>query len=470
MSQRCLLGLGAVLAIGLTAVAAAADDGFRPLAPGVLTVIPPDLSTDDTIQRGDILEVTRGLADRAWKPRRDAVGGTLVERAKGRVYPRDVWCLEFAYKPPRHIDVDVPGPDLTMRRKRVLYLLYRVRNTGGRRTTNQPDDPTVLAREAFEQPVRFLPHFVLESVEGLAHPEGSIHYRGYLDRVIPEAIEPIKRREGIAGRLYDSASMVETDLAPGEERWGVAAWTGVDPRIDFFSIFVRGLTNAVRWRSDPGARMTPDDPPGIGTEHALESLRLDFWRHGDEAAFEEEEVSVGHAGLMERMAIGVRVLEVIGRPELTQASARDGLERLGGRALLQRPVAGLSTSEARSVELAFALSVPDPALVVLYEPWSLTSALEPYAVHRAITMLAERAPVIVLTSSAVGIPGATDHTWVLDSGRLGAQGIEGRRGIDPLGVDGGVGHIHERHGVRRAPGRRHARGARRHRSRCRPRR
>lgn len=105
----------------------------------------------------------------------------------------------------------------------------------------------------------------------------------------------------------------------------------------------------------------------------------------------------------------------------------DGLERLGGRALLQRPVAGLSTSEARSVELAFALSVPDPALVVLYEPWSLTSALEPYAVRREISRLAERAPVIVLSSSAAGAPGATEHTWALDSGRLGAHGIEGRR-------------------------------------------
>ncbi len=329
--QMCIgLACAAVAGIALVAlpVAAVEPDGFRPLAPGVLTVIPPDLSTDDTIQRGDILEITRGLADRAWKPRRDAAGGTLVEMAKNRTYPRDVWCLEFAYKPPRHIDIDLPGPDLTMRRKRALYLLYRVRNTGGRRTTSAADDPLRLEREAFEQPVRFLPHFVLESIEGLAHAEGSIHYRGYLDRVIPEAIEPIRRRERVGGRLHDSASMVETPLAPGEERWGVAVWTDIDPRIDFFSIFVRGLTNAIRWRSDLDARVTADDPPGAGTEHALESLRLDFWRHGDEVAFEEEEVSVGHAGLIERMAIGVRVLEALGRPELTQATAREGLERL----------------------------------------------------------------------------------------------------------------------------------------------
>ena len=323
-----LAAVGAV-AVAWSVVAWAAPDGFRTLAPGVLTVIPPDVSADDTLQRGDILEITRNLADSAWKPKRDAIGGTLVERAKDRTYPRDVWCLEFAYKPPRHIDIDLPGPDLTMRRKRVLYLLYRVKNTGGRRTTTAAADPTSLEIERFVGPVRFLPHFVLESVEGLAHLEGEIHYRGYLDRVIPEAIEPIRRRESVAGRLHDSASMLEAELAPDEERWGVATWTDIDPRIDFFSIFVRGLTNAVRWRSDPDVAVGPDDPPGAGTEHALESLRLDFWRHGDEVSFDEEEVSVGHAGLMERMAIGVRVLEALGRPKLTKATTREGLDQLG---------------------------------------------------------------------------------------------------------------------------------------------
>ena len=330
--RRILRSLAFVSVVALAAapeLLAAVPDGFRELAPGVLTVIPPDVSTDDTIQRGDILEITRGLADTAWTPKRDSVGGTLVERAKDRIYPRDVWCLEFAYKPPRHIDIDLPGRDLTMRRKRVQYLLYRVKNTGGRRSAAPVADPAAFARETYEGPVRFLPHFVLESVEGLAHPEGSIHYRGYLDRVIPEAIEPIRRREGVAGRLHDSASMVETELAPGEERWGVAVWTDIDPRIDFFSIFVRGLTNAVRWRSDPDVAIGADERPGVGTEHALESLRLDFWRHGDEVSFEEEEVSVGHAGLLERMAIGVRVLEALGRPTLTKAKAREGLEQTG---------------------------------------------------------------------------------------------------------------------------------------------
>lgn len=322
--------LAIAVALGVVDRAVAtAPDGFRPLAPGTLIVIPPDTSVDDTMQRGDILEITRGRTDREWSPKRDSPGATLIEQAKNRTYPRDVWCLEFAYKPPRLIDVDVPGPELKMRRKRLWYLLYRVKNVGGRRTVTAQDDDTAFSRERFETPVRFLPHFVLESIEGLSRAEGALSYRGYLDRVVPAAIEPIKRREAIPGRLHDSASMVETPIAPGEERWGVAIWEDIDPRIDFFSIYVRGLTNSIRWRLNENAAFAEEDPPGVGTDHALESLRLDFWRAGDEHDAAEQEVRIGHAGLLERMAIGVRVLEALSRPRLTKAQPTLGLGQLG---------------------------------------------------------------------------------------------------------------------------------------------
>ena len=35
--------------------------------------------------------------------------------------------------------------------------------------------------------------------------------------------------------------------------WGVATWEYVDPRMDFFSIYVKGLTNAYRFADPPGA-------------------------------------------------------------------------------------------------------------------------------------------------------------------------------------------------------------------------
>jgi hypothetical protein len=322
-------GAGGLLANAVTAADADAKGGFRKLAPGVLTVIPPDRSADDTEQRGDLLEITRGLAARKWTPRQAAANATLVELAKNREFQRDIWCLEFAFKPPRMIDVDVPVSDLRMQRKRLWYLLYRVRNAGGRRTVVKPDDPTSRSSEAFEKPVRFLPHFVLESLEPLADAEGNSAYRAYLDRVVPAAMEPIRRREDPALKLYDSASMADEELAPGEERWGVAVWEDIDPRLDFFSIFIRGLTNSIRWRERADADFSERQLPGSGMEQTLECLRLDFWRPGDDRREVEEEMRVGYAGMFERMSLGSRLLEAAGRPRMTKSAPLEALDELG---------------------------------------------------------------------------------------------------------------------------------------------
>jgi hypothetical protein len=335
----CVLTLGAAvwlpatLDLGGAAEAAERDTAgqkaFRRLAPGVLTVIPPRASSDSHVLRGDLLEVTRGLDDQAWKPQQSAQNTTLVERAKNREFQRDIWCLEFAFKPPRFIDVDVPAAELRMQRKRVWYLVYRVRNTGGRRTVIDKNDPTKRTVEPFETPVRFVPHFVLESLEPLSESEGDTAYRSYLDRVVPNAMGPIRRREDPARELFDSASMAATDIPPGGERWGVAVWADVDSRIDFFTITVRGLTNAIRWREQEGATFARDKPPGSEMDHALEALRLDFWRPGDDRDEVDEELNVGYAGMFERMALGGKLLEALGRPQVVKSRPVAGLADLG---------------------------------------------------------------------------------------------------------------------------------------------
>jgi hypothetical protein len=320
--------------------------GFRTLAPGVLTVIPPDRSADDTEQRGDLLEITRGRADRKWTPRQAAVNATLVERAKNREFQRDIWGLEFAFKPPRLIDVDVPVSDLRMQRKRLWYLLYRVRNAGGRRTVVDKDDPTSRRSETFETPVRFLPHFVLESLEPLADSEGNSAYRAYLDRVVPAAMEPIRRREDPGLTLYD-----------------------------------------IRWREKPGADFSKESQPGAGMEQTLECLRLDFWRPGDDRREVEEEMRVGYAGMFERMSLGSRLLEAVGRPRLTKSAPLDGLDQLG---LRWGDLQGASASDLRPldkvVEKLAAIQEPavreavvrslfgDPGTEYLRELWPLLTA------------------------------------------------------------------------------------------------
>jgi transcription antitermination factor NusG len=165
---------------------------------------------------------------------------------------------------------------------------------------------------------------------------GVLGFAGTKDRPIPMRpkeveglLAQIRDREDTRLDLHDSARMSERDLTPGEERWGVAVWEDVDPRIDFFSIYVRGLTNAIRWRPRADATFAADSVPMAGEEHVLESLRLDFWRPGDDATSLDDEMSVGHAGMYERRTIGSRVLEALGRGRQTASAPREGLEQLG---------------------------------------------------------------------------------------------------------------------------------------------
>ncbi|MFM8633854.1 MAG: hypothetical protein ACKOEX_03430 [Planctomycetia bacterium] len=321
VSVSTLLGTDLLGRVGM----AAPPTGFRELAPGTLTVIPADAAAEDTVRHKDLVDVTVGLADMAWTPKQESVNGTLVHVAKNRDFAFDVWCLEFAFKLPRLIDVQVPvldqGGKLVLGSKRCWYLIYRVRNVGGRRTRIDPDDPTKREVETFETPIRFMPHFVLESLEGLTDEEGLTAYRAYLDRIVPAAMGPIRQREDPARRFLDSAQMAEEPIAPGQERWGVAVWEDVDPRFDFFSIFVQGLTNAIDWK-------LRDDGAGKGagelSYEAIKSLRLDFWRPGDARRESEDEMSIGYAGIFERMALGTEIVHAIARPAETAARPADG--------------------------------------------------------------------------------------------------------------------------------------------------
>lgn len=325
--MRCSLftGFALICAALSTPGPAGAADGFRTLAPGTLTVIRADAAAEDTVRRRDLPEATVARAAMAWKPKQDAATETLIAEASDRDFPFDVWCLEFAFKLPRLIDVRMPvldaAGDLTLRTKPCWYMVYRVKNVGWRRTVVDPDDPTKRTVETFQKPVRFLPHFVLESLEGLGDDDGLTAYRGYLDRLVPAAMEPIRNREDPARRFLDSAAMAEQELAPDEERWGVAVWEDVDPRIDFFSVYVRGLTNATDWKLRPDWQKAG---AGSMTHDTLKSLRLDFWRPGDREEGEEA-VSIGYAGIFERMTLGTLVLDALRRPKLTAARPLDGL-------------------------------------------------------------------------------------------------------------------------------------------------
>jgi hypothetical protein len=326
-------GCGVALACTVAALGgnagAAPPSGYRTLAPGALTVIAADTSAEDTVRRRDLQEVTVGRADMEWAPKQAPRATTLVERAKQRDFQFDVWCLEFAFKMPRLINVPVPVADatgqLTLQTKQCWYLVYRVKNVGWRRTVIDPEERSELTLETFEKPIRFMPHLVLESLEALSPDEGITSYRGYLDRLVPSAMSVIRQREDPARRFLDSPAMAAQELAPGEERWGVAVWEGVDPRIDYFSIYVRGLTNAIDWKMRD---VRQADDPTLRSRDVLKSLRLDFWRPGDARDEVEEEMSIGYAGIFERMTLGTEILEALRRSQLTASRPVDGLAML----------------------------------------------------------------------------------------------------------------------------------------------
>ena len=69
----------------------------------------------------------------------------------------------------------------------------------------------------------------------------------------------------------------------------------VDLRIDFFSVFVHGLTNAYRWE-DPAAGVKPGDKIGKGRKFKYKELQLNFWRPGDEFHANDQDFYYGIPG------------------------------------------------------------------------------------------------------------------------------------------------------------------------------
>lgn len=314
-----------------------------------LTVIPPDQSVDDVAQKANLHELAQGRGG-AWDPSHAPTHETLIGLASDRQFLRDVWCLEFAYRPPRTIEVELPGKNLEIQKERVWYLVYRVRNVAvdesgkvtpalkgsTRRVVFEKDeegndDLTRPTTKFVNQSIHFEPHFVFETHEALSRDEGLLEYQDHLDRLVSTAVAPISRREKIPlDMLYDSVSISERPIQPGEERWGVAIWQEIDARIDFFTVFIYGLTNSIRWRHDAELEADLEHSPEY-ERRELECLRLDFYHPGDADHDDFEEVRVVHSGLFEKITLGSRLLEASSRAALTQAKYVEGVRELGVR-------------------------------------------------------------------------------------------------------------------------------------------
>lgn len=270
----------------------------RKLVDGVMTVVGADQNSEDTALGPYDLGFVAEHPELEWtapdfpenKPHFASPSETLLSMSREVILRHDVWGLEFSFKPARLIEVDVPQRSGKMQRKVVWYLIYKVRYTG---KDLLPKTENVVGSDVPEPPesvrfesVRFLPRFTIVSKERNLNIDAQI---------LPSAKEAIAKRERVGKPIYDHIEIGKLDIAVTSTEkdnavWGVATWMDVDPRLDFFAIDVRGLTNAYKIRMDTDGKKNFD----------RKTLRVYFWRPGDSIDESKDRILLGLPALENR--------------------------------------------------------------------------------------------------------------------------------------------------------------------------
>ncbi len=186
-----------------------------------------------------VLVLPLALAPAAALVLAQSVGGFNERDAKMQTNTQDIelgeklWVLNFRFKDPRLITVDIPGKG----KKVVWYLWYQVINNTG-------------------EPRTFIPEFELVTLD-----KHTVHR----DIIIPKALEAIKKIEDPTGYLdiKNSVSIANQPIpvtrpnsAPRPVT-GVAIWDDIfaqEPDTTRFSIFVTGLSNGYAEVDAPGGK------------------------------------------------------------------------------------------------------------------------------------------------------------------------------------------------------------------------
>ena len=288
--DRLISGFGTVVLITVVFAGQAVAQAVKPkkdpssieqteFAPGVVTVIPPAPDPKETYNGPITLktfldehpELEWGGPDFPENaPHFDPRTRTIVEMAKQVILRREIYCLEFSFKPLRQMYVDLPRPDGRMQRKLVWYMVYRVRYRGG---DLRPAGDVVGGARIYKR---------IESISYDSRRFFPIMYltnaatgRRYIDHILPSAKQKIAVREQITAPLHNSVEISRVKIprtsdkdAPGV--WGVVTWEDIDPKTDFLSISILGLTNAFE-----------QDGEGDAAPYRRKALQLHFFRPGD---------------------------------------------------------------------------------------------------------------------------------------------------------------------------------------------
>jgi hypothetical protein len=190
----------------------------------------------------------------------------------------DFWALEVSLKPMRMVSVVVTDPETgEKKRELVWYLVYRVVN----RPLDRPDRTQIDPANALDPAPRERPLFVPEFA--LVTDDNGVQ-EIYEDVLVPEAQAAIIRRERmplknsveIAGQIPE---VTPADAQIPNAVYGVVMWRNIDPRVDFFAVYLTGFSSGYRTAEGPD-----------GTPLTLRrTIVQEFSRPGDEFDQNERE-------------------------------------------------------------------------------------------------------------------------------------------------------------------------------------
>jgi hypothetical protein len=236
-----LLTLGLALGLSVGGLCLAGNPNERDVKPA------PNVQDPDEIYQSDPADPTKTLLDKQGNP---------VPKPDSKV-----WVLDFRFKDPRLIKVDVPGRG----QKVCWYLWYQVINKT-------------------KEPHTFIPDFEL-----VTHDKHTVHH----DQVLPKVQDAIIQIEDPTGYLNikNSVTIAAEPIPPSRENatpkavTGVAIWDDVDPDSNNYSIYVAGLSNGWSQTDNP---IAADKDPIIRRK----TLELNFKRLGDRYNMFSEEIQL----------------------------------------------------------------------------------------------------------------------------------------------------------------------------------
>jgi hypothetical protein len=205
-----------------------------------------------------------------------------------------IWVLDFQFKDPRLITVDIPGRG----RRLCWYLWYRVSNKTG-------------------LPRTFIPDFELVTYD----PPGTYH-----DQVLPKVQEAIRQVEDPTKQLDIKNSVtIASEPIPASKPdgfpkavTGVAIWDDVKPEANQYSIFVSGLSNG--WS-------LAEIPPNNQQVIRRKTLQLNFKRLGDKFSQDARDIRfMGPAQWLYRGATKAPELKKAEEPAPKVGGARPPLQ------------------------------------------------------------------------------------------------------------------------------------------------